>query len=237
MTNGIRLSTGNERKTYVKKMFNNIAPRYDLLNHLLSFGMDILWRKKAINQLENKNDKSRILDLASGTGDFAYEAARKTGSSLVGVDIALEMIKHGKNKRKDETVLFLNSDAENLPFQNNTFDAVIIAFGIRNMGSISKALEEMFRVLKPRSEAIILEFSIPRYEPFKSLYLFYFNNVLPWIGKKISRDSEAYHYLPASVDAFPVISKFKNQMAQRGFRSIRLIRLLFGVAVIYIGKK
>jgi len=237
MADEIQLSLGKERKSYVKKMFNNIAPRYDFLNHFLSLGMDILWRKKAINMLEPKGSNSFILDLACGTGDFAAEAAGKTGSRLMGLDIALEMLKHGSAKKKNNSLLFLNSDAENLPFKDNVYDAVTIAFGIRNMGNISRALGEMFRVLKAGSEAIILEFSTPSLKPFRTLYLFYFNRILPWIGNKISGDSEAYSYLPASVDAFPQIDDFIKEMQNIGYENVSTKKLLFGVAVIYKGFK
>ncbi len=229
--------TGIERKKYVKKMFNGIARRYDLLNHLLSGGIDILWRKKAVSKL-NPQDGDIILDLACGTGDFAIESTKRAACTVIGADIALEMLKLGAGKvRKQQPISFVNADGEQLPLKNNIMDGVTIAFGIRNMGVIIDALREMNRVLKPGGKAVILEFSTPTSALFKGIYLFYFNKILPAIGRLVSKDPQAYRYLPESVGNFPAIDEFSALMREAGFDNISYWKLLNGIAVIYRGIK
>ena len=232
--------SGIERKKYVKKMFNGIAHRYDLLNHLLSGGIDIYWRKKAISKLDPKEGDA-ILDLACGTGDFAIETSKRELCTVIGADIALEMLKLGKDKiqskYKGNRIPFVNADGEQLPFKNSCMNGVTIAFGIRNMGVITDALREMNRILMPNGKAVILEFSTPTSKLFKKIYLFYFNVILPFVGRLISNDPEAYRYLPESVGNFPLIEKFVGLMEETGFSNVHYWKLLNGIAVIYEGKK
>lgn len=232
---GMVLTSGQERKKYVRHMFNNIARRYDFLNHFLSGGIDIYWRKRAIAQLQ-AGPEDRVLDLACGTGDFALEARLSKGCKVVGTDIALRMLQYGQKKTGSEIPL-VNGDGELLPFNDRTFAGVTIAFGIRNMGTIPDALREMSRILKSNGQAVILEFSLPRNTLFRKLYIFYFKNILPALGKLISRDTDAYSYLPASVEKFPETTEFKNWMLDAGFDRVEHIDLLNGVAVIYSGHK
>ena len=231
------LTRGTERKTYVKQMFNDIAHRYDFLNHFLSGGIDIYWRKKAIAKL-NVQKEDVVLDLACGTGDFALETAKVKGCRVVGTDIALRMLVFGKQKLKKkhaQKISYINGDGEFLPFKNGCFNGVTIAFGIRNMGDIHSALSEMKRILAKDGQAIILEFSLPVNPLFRRPYLFYFNHILPKIGRAVSSDSQAYSYLPASVEKFPAVSEFEGWMRDAGFGRIQHWRLLNGVAVIYRG--
>lgn len=232
---GMVLTSGQERKKYVRHMFNNIARRYDFLNHFLSAGIDIYWRKRAIAKLQVEPE-DRVLDLACGTGDFALEAWRSKGCKVVGTDIALRMLQYGQKKIGSEIPL-VNGDGELLPFNDGIFAGVTIAFGIRNMGTIPDALKEMSRILKSNGQAVILEFSLPRNILFRKLYIFYFKNILPLLGKLISRDTDAYSYLPASVEKFPETTEFKNWMLDAGFKRVEHIDLLNGVAVIYSGHK
>lgn len=234
------LSGGDDRKAYVKDMFNTIAHRYDFLNHFLSAGIDIYWRKKAISRLE-VGTQDVVLDLACGTGDFAIETAKQKRCRVFGTDIAQRMLVHGNVKlhRKNlkKQIGFINGDGESLPFSTASFQGVTIAFGIRNMGSVDNALEEMHRILVQDGQAIILEFSLPANFIFRGLYLFYFNHILPLIGRLISCDQEAYTYLPESVEKFPAISEFESWMQNAGFTDIQHWKLLNGVAVIYKGIK
>ena len=238
MTKKLKLTQGEERKFYVKRMFNAIARRYDLLNHLLSFGIDILWRKKAIRKLNITAD-AMVLDLACGTGDFALETIRQKKCRVVGVDIAAQMLVFGNRKKQikkeGKRLCFANGDGERLPFADKTFDGATIAFGIRNMGDMDQALREFARVLKSGAALIVLEFSLPQFKPFRALYLFYFKHILPRIGALISGDREAYSYLPLSVGEFPSVPDFRRKMEQAGFKGINHWRLLNGVAVIYRG--
>ncbi|HID40111.1 MAG TPA: bifunctional demethylmenaquinone methyltransferase/2-methoxy-6-polyprenyl-1,4-benzoquinol methylase UbiE [Calditrichaeota bacterium] len=238
MKSDIKLSQGEERKFYVKRMFNAIARRYDLLNHLLSLGIDIYWRKKAIGKL-SVSEYALVLDLACGTGDFALETIRQKKCHVVGADIAAQMLVFGnqkKQKKKEGKQLwFANADGEQLPFPDNSFDGATIAFGIRNMGDMDQALREFARVLKPSAPLVVLEFSLPQFRPFRAVYLFYFKHILPRVGALISGDREAYSYLPLSVGEFPSIPSFREKMKQAGFSPITHWRLLNGVAVIYRG--
>jgi demethylmenaquinone methyltransferase / 2-methoxy-6-polyprenyl-1,4-benzoquinol methylase len=235
-----KLPTGDHRKKYVKEMFNNIANRYDLLNHLLSFGVDYHWRNKTISKLDTAKN-GIILDLASGTGDLAIKAIHKKSCKVIGIDLAVNMLKIGEKKRLknkiENDLLFINGDGEKLPFKNDTFNGAMIAFGIRNMGNMQNAMAEVYRVLLPGSPFVILEFSLPVFPLFRGLYLFYFKNILPRLGKYISRDADAYTYLPMSVKDFPEITEFVKNFSAAGFEEIQYWKLLNGVAVIYRGKK
>jgi len=198
-------------------MFDNISPRYDLLNHLLSLGIDILWRKKAIKLLQHQQTKL-ILDVATGTGDFAIEALALNPDKVIGVDISSGMLEFGRKKLRrlklEEKIELQLGDSEKLQFQDNKFDAVIVAFGVRNFEHLEKGLADMFRVLKPGGNVVIIEFSQPRLFPFKQIFSFYFNTILPRIGKTISNDGSAYTYLPESVMAFPQGEEFFADIKQ-----------------------
>jgi demethylmenaquinone methyltransferase/2-methoxy-6-polyprenyl-1,4-benzoquinol methylase len=236
---GFVLKENAEHKVNIKRMFNAIAPRYDLINHLLSCGVDIYWRKKAISKL-NVSENSLVLDLACGSADFTIETIIEKKCSVIGVDFAQQMLicaKRKIKKKKLNSFWLLNGDGEQLPFVSRAFDGVTSAFGIRNMASIETALGEMHRILKENGQALILEFSLPAFKPFRKLYLFYFNNILPIIGKILSKDKNAYSYLPASVKKFPAVDEFVIWMKEAGFRDIQYWKLLNGIAVIYKGIK
>ena len=228
------------KKEQVAEMFNNISQRYDLLNHILSLGIDILWRRTAIKLLQEvKPDK--VLDVATGTGDFAIEALRLKPTKITGIDISQGMLDMGKIKMKDKgydsKIEMLLGDSENLPFNDNMFDAITVGFGVRNFENLEKGITEMHRVLSEKGKIAILEFSKPRKFPIKQFYNFYFLNVLPAIGKLISKDPRAYTYLPESVKAFPDGEDFVSIMQKCGYKEVKQIPLTFGIASIYIGKK
>lgn len=228
------------KKEQVAEMFNNISQRYDFLNHFLSLGIDILWRKKAIRLLKPDAPK-QILDVATGTGDFALEALKLNPDRVVGVDISAGMLEMGKIKMKkkgvDHIIDMQMGDSEKLLFDDNTFDATIVAFGVRNFENLKKGLQDMHRVVKPGGKTVIIEFSRPKYFPMKQLYHFYFKSILPIIGRMISKDKAAYTYLPESVDAFPDGEKFLNILKEVGYKKTACIPLTFGISSIYIGQK
>ncbi|MCW0482746.1 bifunctional demethylmenaquinone methyltransferase/2-methoxy-6-polyprenyl-1,4-benzoquinol methylase UbiE [Gaoshiqia sediminis] len=228
------------KKQQVEQMFDNIAPKYDFLNHLLSLGIDKLWRKKAVRLLKTYQP-DRVLDVATGTGDFAIATAKINPGEIVGFDLSEQMIRVGAEKVKrlklDGVIHFQKGDSENMPFESDSFDAITVAFGVRNFENLEKGLAEFKRVLKPGGAAVILEFSKPRYFPFKQLYKFYFFHILPLIGGMVSKDGSAYNYLPESVMAFPDDHDFLNILETLGFSSYRQYRLTFGIATIYLAEK
>ncbi len=221
-------------------MFDNISGNYDFLNHFLSFGIDILWRKKAIKMLRTLQPK-QILDVATGTGDFAIEALSLNPDKVIGVDISEGMLEVGRVKMKerklDHQIELLYGDSENLPFEENSFDAIIVAFGVRNFENLENGLAEMLRVARPNGKVVVLEFSKPRKFPFKQLYNFYFRYVLPKIGRWVSRDSSAYTYLPESVQAFPDGQGFIDILNRLGYKNTACKPLTFGISSLYIGTK
>lgn len=221
-------------------MFDNIAPKYDFLNHFLSLGIDKLWRKKAIRILSGYKTDS-ILDVATGTGDFAVAAAKLNPMKIVGFDLSEQMLSVGREKVDrlglKDLIEFRKGDSEAMPFNNGQFDAITVAFGVRNFENLENGLKEFYRVLTDDGVAIILEFSKPRYFPMKQFYLFYFFKILPFIGGLVSKDSSAYSYLPASVMAFPDDLKFISELQNAGFSNCRQVRLTFGIATIYIAQK
>ncbi len=221
-------------------MFDSISGNYDFLNHFLSLGIDIRWRKKAIKLLAKSKPKL-ILDVATGTGDFAVETLKLNPDQVIGVDISEGMLEVGRKKMKargiDHKIDLRLGDSENLPFEENKFDAVIVAFGVRNFENLEKGLTEMQRVLKPGGQLVVLEFSKPRTFPFKQLYNFYFKFVLPKIGRLVSRDSAAYTYLPESVQAFPDGTDFTNILNRIGFNYTTCQSLTFGISSLYTGTK
>jgi demethylmenaquinone methyltransferase/2-methoxy-6-polyprenyl-1,4-benzoquinol methylase len=229
------------KKEQVADMFNNISKTYDFLNHFMSLGIDIIWRKKAINELKSIQPKL-MLDVATGTGDFAFEALSILNpEKIIGVDISqgmLDIAQQKINKRnaggKFEVKL---GDSERLPFDANMFDAVTVAYGVRNFENIEKGLADIQRVLKPGGKAVVLEFSKPKVFPVKQLYKFYFNYITPSIGKLFSKDARAYTYLPESVAAFPDGEAFVALMDKTGFKNTKSRPLAFGICSIYTGSK
>ncbi len=228
------------QKQYVRSLFDSIAYRYDLLNHVLSGGIDFYWRRRAVEHLEDLQPK-RILDVATGTADFAIATLRLKPQEVIGVDIAEEMLKLGRVKLKkkglDSIISLHTGEAEKLQFETNFFDAAIVAFGARNFEDLEKGLSEMHRVLRPGGKIVVLEFSRPRHSPFKQLYLFYFRSILPLIGRTISKNNEAYKYLPDTVMKFPDGNDFLSILNKVGFSNCQEERLTFGIASIYTGVK
>jgi demethylmenaquinone methyltransferase/2-methoxy-6-polyprenyl-1,4-benzoquinol methylase len=226
--------------TYVKSLFDKIAPRYDFLNHFLSLGFDIRWRRKAIRILGEYHPKS-ILDIGTGTGDLAIEASALPVTGIFGIDPSAEMLKLAQQKliRRGLTSLITveEGSAEHLRFPENTFDAVMVAFGIRNFSNLDQGLREMLRVIRPGGVAMILEFSKPRLTPFKQLYAFYFARVLPRLGGFISKSREAYQYLPSTVQTFPDGERLLDILHLTGYVNTRFHPLTMGIATIYIAQK
>lgn len=228
------------KKEQVARMFDSISGNYDFLNHFLSLGIDIRWRKKAIKLLAPGKPKL-ILDVATGTGDFAVETLKLNPDKVIGVDISEGMLEVGRKKMKskgyDNRIELLTGDSEKLPFEENKFDAVIVAFGVRNFENLERGIAEMYRVLKPGGRMVVLEFSKPRMFPFKQLYNFYFTYILPKIGKLISKDPAAYTYLPESVQAFPDGDNFVSILDQLGFKDTLCKPLTWGISSLYTGVK
>ena len=228
------------KKEQIAAMFNSISGKYDFLNHFLSLGIDILWRKRAVRLL-TKHQPQLILDIATGTGDFAIEALSLKPKKIIGVDISEGMLSVGREKliKKNLTdkIELISGDSEVLPFEDNFFDAVIVSFGVRNFENLEKGLSDMLRVLKPGGKVVILEFSKPKSFPFKQLYKFYFQWILPKIGKLISKKHAAYTYLPDSVQAFPDGDDFLNILDKIGFQKNQCTPLTLGISSIYFGSK
>lgn len=228
------------KKQQVNQMFDAIAPKYDFLNHFLSLGIDNIWRKKALKRLKDKR-VNNLLDIACGTGDFSFEALKQGIPNVTGVDLSEQMLSFADKKASDrnlkEKVTFQRADAENLPFDSDSFDAVTVAFGVRNFEDLEKGLTEIKRVLKDDGTCIILEFSKPTGFPFKQLFTFYFKLILPSVGRIISKDNRAYSYLPESVEAFPEGENFSKIIESLNFRDVNYKKLTFGVASIYYGTK
>jgi demethylmenaquinone methyltransferase / 2-methoxy-6-polyprenyl-1,4-benzoquinol methylase len=232
--------SGQSKKEEVAQMFNNISANYDFLNHFLSFGIDHLWRKRAVKQLQKQQPKV-LLDLATGTGDFAIACLKLKPEKIIGMDISSGMLEVGKQKMKkrafDNIIDMQLGDSENMPFEDHTFDAITVGFGVRNYENLEKGLGEMLRVLKPGGQAVILEFSKPKAFPVKQLFGFYSKVLIPLFGKYISKDERAYTYLPESVAAFPEGAAFVAVLEKVGYQTSEPIRLSGGIASIYIGTK
>lgn len=229
------------KKEQVTEMFDNVAGKYDLLNHVLSGGIDIYWRKKALSMLKN-NTNRLVLDIATGTGDLAIEAHRMLKpEKIIGVDISSGMLEEGRTKIKklglEDKIEMQLGDSEKLHFDDNTFDTVIVSFGVRNFENLLKGLSDMNRVLKPGGTCLVVEFSKPKNYFFKHAYWFYSTKILPLIGKLISKDRSAYTYLPESVKAFPDGEDFLQVYREAGFKETRAVPLTFGICSVYIGKK
>jgi demethylmenaquinone methyltransferase/2-methoxy-6-polyprenyl-1,4-benzoquinol methylase len=228
------------KKDQVRSMFNKIAWRYDLLNHLLSLNIDKIWRSKLVKMLAEQKPAT-ILDVATGTGDLAISASKIRPQEIIGIDIANEMLEIGRKKilakGLQSTITLELGDSENLNFQNGRFDAAMVAFGVRNFENLDLGLSEMNRVLKPQGRIFVLEFSIPTNNLVKAFYFFYFRNILPLIGKMVSKDSAAYTYLPDSVRQFPSGEAFLIRLEKAGFQNCKRYPLTFGIATIYVGDK
>lgn len=234
--------TGNTgKKQQVEQMFDNIAPTYDRLNHLLSLQIDRTWRRKAV-RMAAKCRPAAALDVATGTGDLAIDLARKIkGLRVTGVDISENMLAIGRRKVEEkglsERITLGTGDAEALDFADGSFDCVTAAFGVRNFGDIPAGLREMCRVTRAGGTCLILEFSEPTVPFFGWIYRFYFHKILPAMGRLVSKDKGAYTYLPTSVDGFPPPQRFAAMLREAGFAEVSLLRLTFGVAYIYSAVK
>lgn len=228
------------KKQEVEEMFDNISGKYDFLNHFLSLGIDKLWRKKAIKILKEYKPKV-IMDMATGTGDFAIEALKLNPERVVGIDISNGMLEVGRKKMKkkkvDQIVEMVQGDSENLTFEDATFDAFTVGFGVRNFQNLDAGLKEMLRVLKPGGMGVILEFSKPKKFPVKQYFKFHSKYIIPTIGKAISKDKAAYTYLPESVEAFPEGQAFMDIMADVGYNNVKSKIVGGGIATIYYGIK
>jgi len=239
MTNVTPYNNLKSKKEQVTTMFNNIAENYDLLNHTLSLGMDTIWRKRAIKKLKNK--PKTILDIATGTGDFAISAAKHTEAQITGIDISQAMLDVGikkiAKKKLDSRITLQKADSERLPFNENMFDAITAGFGVRNFENLEKGLSEIHRVLNPNGTILILEPSTPKHFPLKQLYHLYFHNILPTVGSWISKDKSAYKYLPESVDSFPTEDKFIEKLEEAGFKECKHFPLSWNIVSLYVAIK
>ncbi|MEW6509456.1 MAG: bifunctional demethylmenaquinone methyltransferase/2-methoxy-6-polyprenyl-1,4-benzoquinol methylase UbiE [Bacteroidota bacterium] len=222
----------------VGSLFDSIAYRYDLLNHLLSGGIDHYWRRRAIAELRDLRPR-RVIDVATGTADLAIAAARLNPERIVGVDIAGNMLALGRRKVAarglDRLITLQGGTAEQLEFPDASFDAAIVAFGVRNFADLAAGLAEMRRVIRPGGMIVILEFSRPAAFPFKQLYFLYFRRVIPFVGRIVSRHDTAYRYLPETVMKFPQDRQFLDILSRTGFSSVSAARLTFGIVSIYTG--
>lgn len=236
----VPLSRTVYEQRHVRALFDGIAYRYDFLNHFLSSGFDFYWRKKVISLLKASRPKL-ILDVATGTADMAIEAARLPVEHIFGVDISGEMLKIGREKvrkkRLQNLVTLKEGAAENLPFEESGVDAVTVAFGVRNFEDLGRGLSEIFRVLRPEGVAFVLEFSQPRRAPVKQLYRIYLHRILPFLGGLISKNPEAYRYLPSTVKEFPDGQEFLSVLERAGFENCRCIPLTAGIVTIYEAHK
>ncbi|WP_292008198.1 bifunctional demethylmenaquinone methyltransferase/2-methoxy-6-polyprenyl-1,4-benzoquinol methylase UbiE [Chryseobacterium sp.] len=227
------------KKSQVEDMFDNIAPKYDLLNHVLSMKIDVLWRNNLVKWMK-KDTPKEVLDVATGTGDLAITIEKGTQAKVIGLDLSQQMLNVGVIKIKklnlDGKISMQKGDAENLPFEDNRFDAVSVAFGVRNFENLKKGLAELRRVVKDDKSVYILEFS--KVEGFLGpLYMFYFKHILPKIGRLVSKDNRAYTYLPDSVNAFPYGEKMKQILLETGFKKVEYKKQSLGIATIYKATK
>lgn len=235
-----RSYSGSGKKEKVEAMFDSIASKYDVLNHVLSGGIDYGWRKKVINILKNHQPK-RILDVATGTGDLAIAALKLHPEKITGIDISAGMLAVGKkkiaDKKQDHIIELMQADSTSMPFEDGSFDAVTVAFGVRNFENLEKGLKEMHRVLRPGGIMVILEFSQPQHFPVKQLYGLYTRKILPVIGQLLSKQRAAYEYLPESVEAFPYGARMTKIISDVGFNHTKCKSLTFGIASIYSAMK
>ncbi|MCE1200906.1 MAG: bifunctional demethylmenaquinone methyltransferase/2-methoxy-6-polyprenyl-1,4-benzoquinol methylase UbiE [Bacteroidia bacterium] len=228
------------KKRQVEAMFDSIAHKYDFLNHFLSVNIDKLWRKKVVKTVAATNP-SKVLDVATGTADLAIALSRFSYAEITGIDISRKMLDVGDQKlarkKLNNRIKLMQADSENLPFADETFDAVMVAFGVRNFEDLDRGLSEMFRVTRKGGMVAVLEFSKPNKFPVKQLYNFYFRNILPALGRIFSKDKGAYTYLPESVNVFPEGKAFMDRLSAAGYSSIEQKRLTFGIATFYSARK
>ncbi len=228
------------KKVQVAQMFDNISHSYDFLNHFFSLGIDKLWRKKSV-KLMAAVKPMHILDVATGTGDFAFEALKLNPEKVTGLDISEGMLKVGREKiakrQKESRMEFIHGDSESMPFAEGSFDAITVGFGVRNFQDLEAGLKEMRRVLRKDGMVVILEFSKPKSFPMKQLYFTYFQYIMPLLGKVISKDKSAYTYLPESVMAFPEGQDFEDILEDVGYRDTRRYPVTGGIATIYTARK
>ena len=234
-------NTDQTKKEEVREMFDNIAPKYDLLNHTLSMSIDRVWRRRVVGEVRRAKP-GRILDVATGTGDLAIALARRIRDvQVLGVDLSEQMLAVARRKIEarglDGRIVLDRGDAERLAVADASVDVATVAFGVRNFGDLGAGLRELARTIKPGGKVVILEFSRPRNRVFRALYEFYSCKILPRIGGLVSRDKRAYEYLPASVGEFPAPEEFMAMMARAGFRNCRARSQSFGIAQIYIGER
>ena len=234
-------NTDQTKKEEVREMFDNIAPKYDLLNHTLSMSIDRVWRRRVVGEVRRAKP-GRILDVATGTGDLAIAMARRIRDvQVLGVDLSEQMLAVARRKIEarglDGRIVRDRGDAERLAVADASVDVATVAFGVRNFGDLGAGLRELARTIKPGGKVVILEFSRPRNRVFRALYEFYSYKILPRIGGLVSRDKRAYEYLPASVGEFPAPEEFMAMMARAGFRNCRARSQSFGIAQIYIGER
>ncbi|WP_459212844.1 bifunctional demethylmenaquinone methyltransferase/2-methoxy-6-polyprenyl-1,4-benzoquinol methylase UbiE [Aquimarina rhabdastrellae] len=232
--------TSRSKKEQVAEMFDTISQNYDGLNRVISFGIDVKWRKKVVNIVSNTKPE-RVLDIATGTGDLAINLAQSKAKEIIGLDISAGMLEVGKQKIKaknlDTVISMVQADSENLPYEDNYFDAITVAFGVRNFEHLEKGLAEIYRVLKPGGVFVVLETSIPTKTPYKQGYKFYSSYILPTIGKLFSKDKSAYSYLSESAAAFPYGEAFNNILKKIGFIEVQDAPQTLGVATIYTATK
>jgi demethylmenaquinone methyltransferase/2-methoxy-6-polyprenyl-1,4-benzoquinol methylase len=231
---------GSSKRERVEDMFDRIAPKYDLLNKVLSVGVDKGWRKKMVAELKSLQPKT-MLDIATGTADVAIACMKLQPDHITGIDISALMLAEGQKKIEGlgiaNQITLQQADSESLPFADNSFDAITVAFGVRNFQNLDKGLSEMLRVLKPNGKVVILEFSQPENFPIKQFYNFYSKYILPTIGQLVSKERAAYEYLPESVAAFPYGQEFVKIMNSNNFVNTKCVSLTFGIASIYVGSK
>lgn len=228
------------KKEQIESMFDNIAHKYDFLNHLLSFGIDIIWRKRAIREIASLGPK-KVLDMATGTGDFAFEALSLQPDKIIALDLSQNMLDVGivkaKSKDKNGVIEWVKGDSEKMNFTTNSFDAITVGFGVRNFQNLEVGLDELYRVLNAGGVIAILEPSFPAHPLLKFLFTIHFKYITPFIGKILSNDNAAYTYLPDSVSAFPQGVLFCQLLEKVGFKDTKHIPLTFGICALYIARK
>ena len=225
-----------EKKNQVKRIFDSISDRYDLLNHVLSAGIDFYWRRKAL-KLTGINDKCILLDVACGTGDFAIQAKKAGVKEITGADLSINMLKHFNQKAEWSKGKIVQTIAESMPFKDEIFTNITVAFGVRNFYDILEGFKSFNRILKPGGKVTVLEFRLPKSGLIRAIYLFYFNKVLPFIGRLVSKDKEAYTYLPESVNEFDRKVNLIDLFKEAGFKNISYHSLTFGIVQIVIAQK
>lgn len=228
------------KKEQISEMFDNVSSKYDFLNHFLSLGIDIIWRKKVVNIIK-KTKAKKILDIATGTGDLAIAMRKVNPEKIIGLDLSKGMLEQGRKKVEknglSNLIEMVLGDSENLPFEDDTFDAITVSFGVRNFEDLNKGLKEINRVLKPKGTFVILEFSQPGKFPMKQLYKIYSKNILPFLGNLISKDNKAYTYLYESVEAFPYGKELLSILKKNNFVNCKATELTYGISTIYHSMK